>query len=413
MLKGVKLKLKLKPDQIVLFDKHANDCRGIYNFALRAKIDHYEKTGNTLSYYDLQDMLPFIKSLPEYAWIKSCESTCIQQSIRNCDQAFQNFFNSLNGTRAGRPVGFPNFKKKGQCKHSFTMTNTSNSIDTTRDGFLKIPKIGLVKVWSGSKRVKLVNGKGVIKRATFSKDSDGCWYASLIIDTAPFDRANAPPKYASTGATDGMDVGIKTTATFKVACFDLPEKIKKLEKKRDKLNRELHRKKLGSKNREKVRAKLSKCYYTIAQIRKNFMHQVSHLVAKHIDILTVETLDIQAMMKNRNLAASIGRQGWYMLITFLKYKLEDSNRSDNRKVFIQVDKSFPSTKLCSTCGYLKPKIALSIRDWICPSCNTIHNRDQNAAKNLDNVSRWFRLTDEMITSKKNYIKSISPNLGTF
>jgi putative transposase len=405
MLKGVKLKLKLKPDQIPFFAQNAGACRWIYNNALAAKIKYYEKTGGSLSYNTLQNMLPAIKKHPNIAWLKQCESTSLQISLRNLDQAFQNFFNSLNGTRAGRPVGFPKFKKKGKCKDSFTITNTNHRIQVKANGYLKIPKVGLVKVWNGVKRFKLING--LIKQATFSKDSDGCWYVSLTVDTSMF-NSNPPPKYASTGETDGMDLGIKTTATFKICSINLPESIKKLEKKIKKLNRVLAKKKLGGKNWEKARAKLSKCHYTIAQIRKNFMHQVSHQVAKQVDILTVETLDIQQMMQNPNFARTIGRQGWYILLTFLKYKLEDSG-----KVFIQVDKWFPSTKLCSTCSYINPTITISTRSYICPKCGSNHDRDQNAAKNLDTISRWYKLTGEEVTSKVNYIKSISPNLGTF
>ena len=342
------------------------------------------------------------KKIPDCEWLKECESSSLQQSARNLDQGLQNFFNSRNGNRKGRPVGFPNFKKKGKCKHAFTVTNNSYGI-FFKDDCLKIPKIGLVKVWNAKNRFKLIDLKDDIKSATFSKDGDGCWYASLLVDFK-----NPTIKYESTGETNGLDFGIKTTATLKNGSVNLPNRIAILERKIKKLNRQLHRKKLGSKNREKAKAKLSKCYYTITQIRKNFMHQVSHFIAKNVDILTVETLNIQGMMKNRKLARSIGRQGWYMLITFLKYKLED-----NWKTLIQVNKQFPSSKLCSTCGYEHLNMNLSIRDWICPSCNTIHDRDINAAKNLDNISRWFKLTGEIVTSKKNYIESIRPSLGTF
>ena len=402
MLMGVKLKFKPKQSQLNFFEQNANASRFIYNNALGAIKTNYDQTGKFLPITKLINMIPAIKKIPGCEWLKECESSSLQQSARNLDQGLQNFFNSKNGNRAGRPVGFPNFKKKGKCKHAFTVANNSYGI-FFKDDRLKIPKLGFVKVWNAKNRFKLMTPSDDIKSATFSKDSDGCWYASLTVDFK-----NSSVKYTSTGETDGLDVGIKTTATLKNGSVNLPERIAILERKVKKLNRQLHRKKLGSKNREKAKAKLSKCYYTIAQIRKNFMHQLSHFIAKNVDILTVETLNIQGMMKNRKLARSIGRQGWYMLITFLKYKLED-----NWKTLIQVNRSFPSSKLCSTCGYEYPNMDLSIRDWICPSCNTIHDRDQNAAKNLDNVSRWFKLTGEMITSKKNYIESISPNLGTF
>ena len=113
------------------------------------------------------------------------------------------------------------------------------------------------------------------------------------------------------------------------------------------------------------------------------------------------------MMSKRQFAKSIGNQGWYQFITFLKYKLEQSG-----KVLIQVDKTFPSSKLCSNCGHIHPNMNLSIRDWTCPDCGENHNRDINAAKNLDNISRWFKATGEIITSKLAYINNIVPTLST-
>ena len=402
MLMGVKLKLKLKPTQLNFFEQNANGSRAVYNKMLEITKATYDQTGKFLSYPILGKQLTQLKKTDDYKWLKECESTSLQHSVRNFTQGLQNFFNSKNGNRAGRPVGFPNFKKKGKCKHAFTVANSCYGIFVKED-CLNIPKLGFVKVWNAKNRFKLMTPKDDIKSATFFKDRDGCWYASLTVDFK-----SLTCKYESTGETNGLDVGIKTTATLKNGSVNLPDRISTLERKVKKLNRLLHRKKLGSKNREKARAKLSKCHYTIAQIRKNFMHQLSHFIAKNVDILTVETLNIQGMMKNHKLARSIGRQGWYMLITFLKYKLEDS-----WKTLIQVNRSFPSSKLCSTCSYEHSNMDLSIRDWICPSCNTVHDRDQNAAKNLDNISRWFKLTDEIVTSKKNYVKSISPNLGTF
>ena len=397
MLEAIKVRLKLKDDQVSFFEQHAGASRWVYNQALDAQIQNYNKTGSFLSYNYLAGIIPLMKKDSETSWLNNIIASSLQQSLKNLDQSFKNFFNSKNGKRKGRKISFPKFKSKKTCRASFTIVASKYGIEV-KDNYLKIPKLGFVKVWSGFKRL---NFKETIKRVTFSRDSDNHWYASILID-------REPKVYESTGITQGLDLGIKTTAMFSCGVeANIPDKIKKLEKKIKKLNRRLHRKVLGSKNREKARLKLAKTYFRIRMLRDNFFHQLSKEVAEGIDILTVETLNIQGMLKNHKLSKAISTQGWYKFITFLKYKLEKSG-----KIFIQVSKTFPSTKLCSSCGYENNNLTLSDREWICPSCGTNHNRDINAAKNLDNVSRWFKLTGEVITTKVGYINSIVPALGT-
>lgn len=397
MLEAIKVRLKLKEDQITFFEQHAGASRWIYNQALDAQKQNYNKTGKFLSYVDLANILPLMKRDSETSWLNNMIASSLQQSLKNLDQAFKNFFNSKNGKRKGRVMRFPKFKSRKTCRPSFTIVASRYGIEV-KSNLLKIPKLGYVRVWSGT---KALNFREVIKRVTFSRDSDNHWYASILID-------RKPKVYESTGVTQGLDLGIKTTAMFSCGIeANIPDKVKKLEKKIKKLNRRLHRKVLGSKNREKTRIKLAKAYFRIRMLRDNFFHQLSKEVAEGIDILTVETLNIQGMLKNRKLSKAISTQSWYKLVTFLKYKLEKSG-----KVFIQVSKMFPSTKLCSSCGYENSNLTLANREWICPSCGTNHNRDINAAKNLDNVSRWFKLTGEIITTKAGYINSIVPALGT-
>lgn len=397
MLEAIKVRLKLKEDQITFFEQHAGASRWIYNQALDAQKQNYNKTGKFLSYVDLANILPLMKRDSETSWLNNMIASSLQQSLKNLDQAFKNFFNSKNGKRKGRVMRFPKFKSRKTCRASFTIVASRYGIEI-KDNLLKIPKLGYVRVWSGT---KVLNFREVIKRVTFSRDSDNHWYASILID-------REPKVYESTGVTQGLDLGIKTTAMFSCGIeANIPDKVKKIEKKIKKLNRRLHRKVLGSKNREKTRIKLAKTYFRIRMLRDNFFHQLSKEVAEGIDILTVETLNIQGMLKNRKLSKAISTQSWYKLVTFLKYKLEKSG-----KVFIQVSKMFPSTKLCSSCGYENSNLTLADREWACPSCGINHNRDVNAAKNLDNVSRWFKLTGEIITTKAGYINSIVPALGT-
>lgn len=401
MYQAVKVKLKLEEPQVEFFEQHAGASRWLYNQALAQQKDYYNETGKFLSYNKLANSLPIIKNIPEYSWLKNIVSTSLQFTLKNLDTAFSNFFNSLKGNRKGRNVGFPKFKSKRKCKASFTIISNSDDI-RVQDNQLRIPKLGFVKVWSGTKNLSRIKKWEHIKSVTFSRDSDNNWYASILIEKDDY------IKYPSTGITSGIDLGLKNSVIFNNGTvFNIPEKIEYLEKKIVKLNRSLHRKVKDSSNRDQARIKLGRCYFRIKKLRENFQHQLSHLIAKHTDIVTTETLDIQQMMSKRQFSKAVGRQGWYQFITFIKYKLEQSG-----KVLIQVDKTFPSSKLCSSCGYVHSNIKLSTREWVCPDCNTVHNRDINAAKNLDNISRWFKTTGETITSKSAYINSIVPVLGT-
>lgn len=401
MYQAVKVKLKLEESQVEFFEQHAGASRWLYNQALAQQKDYYNETGKFLSYNKLANSLPIIKNIPEYSWLKNIVSTSLQFTLKNLDTAFSNFFNSLKGNRKGRNVGFPKFKSKRKCKASFTIISNSDDI-RVQDNQLRIPKLGFVKVWSGTKNLSRIKKWEHIKSVTFSRDSDNNWYASILIEKDDY------IKYPSAGITSGIDLGLKNSVIFNNGTvFNIPEKIEYLEKKIVKLNRSLHRKVKDSSNRDQARIKLGRCYFRIKKLRENFQHQLSHLIAKHTDIVTTETLDIQQMMSKRQFSKAVGRQGWYQFITFIKYKLEQSG-----KVLIQVDKTFPSSKLCSSCGYVHSNIKLSTREWVCPDCNTVHNRDINAAKNLDNISRWFKTTGETITSKSAYINSIVPVLGT-
>jgi len=403
-LEAVKVRLKLTEEEISFCKQNAGASRWVYNQALAAQIQYYNSQQHLvdkkfLSYNQLQNMLPGIKQDPNFNWLKSCESSNLQQSLQNLNQAFMNFFNSKNGSRKGRPVGFPKFKSKAKTKQSFTIINNGGNIVICKN-LIKIPKLGWVRVWSGNKRLKLVHH---IKRVTISKDSDGHWYAAILCEKEP--RKVFPSANNTTG---GLDLGLKTSVITNTGIeYNIPDKIIKLEKKIAKLQRALHRKVRDSKNREKARAKLSKCYFRIKKLRENFYHQLSALIATHVDILTIETLNIQGMLKNRKLARAISSQGWFQFITYLKYKLEKSG-----KILIQVGQFFPSSKLCSCCGDSNNNLTLAVRTWTCGSCNTTHDRDINAANNLNNISKWLRATGEVITTKNDYLASIIPSLSS-
>lgn len=397
----IKIRLKLTKDEIRFCNQNAGAVRWIYNQALAAQKEYYNSQDGLLNKkfiptVQLSARIVEAKKNPHFSWLKDSDATSLQYALKNLNSAFTNYFKSKNGLRKGRKICFPKFKSKTNSKQSFTISN-NNTIKVS-DNLIKLSKLGWVRVWSGNKCLKKIIG--LIVSATIYKDSDGNWYASVLCQKFKHRKVFAPaPTQDNVG---GLDLGIKTTAITNTGVeFNIPTAIIKLEKKIAKLQRSLHRKQLKSKNREKARAKLSNCHFRIKKLRENFYHQLSALIATNVDILTIETLNIQGMMKNRKLSKSIATQGWYQFVTFLKYKFEKSG-----KILIQVDKWFPSSKLCSCCKWEFSNLNLSIREWECPNCNTKHDRDINAAANLNNISRWFKETGEIITTKAEYLAII-------
>lgn len=402
MLTAVKVRLKLKSTkEYQFFYQHAGASRFIYNYFLNLQKENFEAGGKYISYVDMANQLPTLKNDKDTSWLKKIESTSLQQSLKNLDQAYQNFFNSNSGKRKGRKVGFPKFKSKNRSRSSFTMTCTNNNVDYD-DNYLKIPKLGWTKVWSGTKRFKLI-GDSKIKRVTFSLDSDSHWYASILIDK------KEEMKYAFTNKTCGIDVGIKDSVIVadatKHITQNLPLKLKGLDKKLQKYQRRMSRKVLNSKNRFKAKTKVGRIHFKIKKIRENFQHQFSNSVLKHFDVITMETLSIQNLMKNSRLAKAIQNQSWYNLKNNLKVKAER-----NKKIVLEVNSHFPSSKICSTCGNIKSTLTLIEREWTCSHCNSNHDRDVNAARNLNLISLWYKSTGTVITTKSEFVKSITPYL---
>jgi len=314
----------------------------------------------------------------------------------NLKTSFTNFFNSRNGNRKGRAVSFPKFKSKHQTLYNFTIINEDLNCKL-RGSNLFLPKLGLVKAWNFQSQLKDRLNNEKIKRVTISRDSDGGWYAAILVDR------EKPLKliYPSTNLTVGIDVGIRTS----IACYNSEEcynsiqspNLTKIDNKIKKLQKYLARKQKGSKNRLKARTKLSKAYFHAKNIKRDFNHKLSDFLVKTYDVITIETLNIQQMMNQHHLAGKIQNQAWYQFATFLDYKC-----SRNNKTLIKVDTYFPSSKLCSECKVKNDMGSLEI--YQCPVCETIHNRDENAAKNLNIISTVFLDTGIIITTENEFLQ---------
>ena len=260
------------------------------------------------------------------------------------------------------------FKSKKNNHYSYTTNNQGGNIYVS-DKYIKLPKIGLVKV------KKHREFDGLIKSVTVSKVPSGKYYVSVLVKQEDIEKL---PECSN---TLGIDLGIKEFAiTSNGEMIENPKFLRQSEDRLRKLQKDLSRTKKGSKNRNKCRIKVAKQHEKIANQRKDFLHKLSTQIIKDYDVICLETLKINKMVKNHNLAKSINDVSWGEFVRQLQYKAEW-----NDKIVQQIDSYFASSQICSICGYKNADIKdLSIREWECPQCYTIHGRDDNAAINILN-----------------------------
>ncbi len=320
-------------------------------------------SGKAIGVNKLSAMLTQSKKTEERQWLKDVSSVPLQQSLRYLDVAYRNFFNSLKGKRKGKKVGSPKFKKRTNNQSAeFTKAAFSLSGDS-----VYLAKIGDIKpVWSR----KLPSEPSSV---TVIKDCASRYFLSFVVDIEP---EHIEPINSSVG----IDLGVKTFAVLSTGeKFQSPD-YSKLDRKIRKLQRKLARQSKGSNRRHRIRLRIAKKHNKIADTRNNFLHKVSTEVVRKNQAITLEDLNVSGMVKNRKLARAISQQGWREFRTLCKAKSEKYGRT-----FSTVSRWEPTSQVCSDCGYQWGKLDLSIRTVTCLSCGTTHDRDENAAKNIDKV----------------------------
>jgi len=357
--KAYTFRLYPNDNQKDLLAQHFGACRFVYNYFLRQRIDYYAANkGNAkkgLTYSDTSKMLTTLKNQPEYVWLKAINAQSLQQSLRHLDVAYNNFFN--NKTK------FPKFKNK-HSKQSF-LAPQHFSIDV-QSKLLYLPKFNSIPI------VIHRDIDGVMKSITISKSSSGKYFASILCEL------DIDVKQKQQGDTIGIDLGIKSfIVTSTGETIDAPKFLRKSELKLKRLQRLLSRKQKGSNRRNKAKIKVACVHDKITNQRKDFLHKLSHKLVSESQAIFVEDLNVKGMLANHKLAKSIADSGWSEFIQQLKYK---SNW--NGVYFGQVDRFFPSSKRCNNCGWINTSLSLKDREWTCRECNTIIDRDNNAAKNI-------------------------------
>jgi len=359
MLRAYKYRLYPNSEQRTAMSKNFGCVRWVYNWALSRKIEAYEKENRSLSIFDLSKELPKLKASEETKWLAEADSQALVMSLRNLDNAFTRFFREKKG--------FPKFKSKKSNRQSFQIPQRVKVDFEARK--IILPKIGAVR----AKLHRKFDGK--VKTVTISKTPSGKYFASVLVET---DEKPLPKPEIKYETAIGVDLGLTHFAILSNGeKIENPKHLQKSLKRLKFLQRRLSRKKAGSKRRDKARICVAKLYERITNQRNDFLHKLSIRLIRENQTIALESLNVAGMMQNHRLAQAIGSASWSRFVEFLRYKAEWYGRN-----VVFIGRFEPSSKLCSVCGFHNSELTLDERTWICPSCQTEHDRDVNAATNI-------------------------------
>lgn len=345
------------PEQAEQLARTFGCVRYVYNRALAERSRAWSQEQRRVSLAESDKMLTAWKRNPENHWLTEPSSGPLQAALRNLQTAFVAFWRGQSG--------YPKFKKKGRSKDSAIYF--SNCF-TFHDGQIKLAKQSapLNIKWSRP----LPNGASP-SSVTVTRDAAGRYHVSIKVE----ERAI---QYNTPGASIGIDVGISSLYTFstgekiKVA-FSREQDQKRIKKARKRLSK----KEDGSKNREKARRKLARAHARVADRRRDCLHKLSTRLVHENQMIAIEDLDVRKMMQNRLFAQRIGEASWSAFRSMLEYKAKWRGRN-----VVAINRFYPSSRTCSTCGSLRGKIPINTREWTCHDCGSVHDRDINAAKNI-------------------------------
>ncbi|WP_046468934.1 RNA-guided endonuclease InsQ/TnpB family protein [Allosalinactinospora lopnorensis] len=345
-------------------------ARVVYNDALRARETArseglpFPKTGELST-----ALITEAKKTPERVWLGEVSAVVLQQSLRDLDAAYKNFF---DGLKAKRPrMGAPRFKSKRDTRQSVRFTANARWSITT-GGKLRLPKIGDIKVkWSRD----LPSEPSSV---TVIKDASGRYFASFVVETA---KEPLPESAAEVG----IDLGLTHFAVLSDGTkIDNPRFLRRAERRLRKAQQALARKAKGANNRKKAVAKVACAHAKVADARRDFVHKLSAQIIRENQAVYVEDLCVKGLARTR-LAKSVHDAGWAQFTAMLAYKAARHGRTLGK-----LDRWFPSSKLCSACGAVAQPMPLNVRKWECP-CGALHDRDVNAAVNILAAGRVERL----------------------
>ena len=361
MLKAIKIRIYPSAEQVDFINKQLGCCRFVYNNCLAFRKDSYQNEHISVSSSEAVKHITSLKKDNE--WLKDVHSKVLQQSVRDMNQAYDNFFKLHKG--------FPKFKSKHDNRQSCRFP---------KDAFIGVRgnRIDLIKVLkdihfkcSRNDERYLNRNQDKVKSITLSKEPNGKFYLSVLIDK-PLRQV---PQSSS---MVGLDLGIKDFAVTSDGQVIENIHFKKNEESRLKrLQRQISKKVVGSKNREKVRLRFAKLNEKIRNRKLNFLHDVTNHLIDENQVIVMEDLNVKGMVRNHKLAESISEVNWGEFRRMLAYKAAWHGRQ-----LVFIDRFYPSSKRCNHCGYIYKELTLKDRQWVCPECGSLIDRDYNAALNI-------------------------------
>lgn len=331
-------------------------ARFAYNHMLRLRTDAWFNEQKRVGYHETSALLTALKKSPEHAWLNDVSSVPVQQSLRHLQTAFANFF--------AKRAKYPTFKRK----------DGKQAAEYTVSGFkwdgnaLTLAKMDAPLAIRFSRTIPRA---AKVTTVTVSKDTAGRYFVSMLCSDV------VAPKPEAAGKV-GIDLGLTHLAILstgeKIAS---PKAFRKHENRLATLQRRLAKKQKGSANRRKAKIKVARLHARITDARRDFLHKLSTRLINENQVIAVESLAVSNMQKNHSLAKSISDASWSEFVRQLEYKAHWYGRT-----LVGIDRWYPSSKRCSDCGHAVSKLPLSAREWACPDCGTIHDRDINAARNV-------------------------------
>lgn len=341
-------------------------CRFVYNRALDVKKTAYSETGKSIATNDLIKMIPAWKRDPETSWLAQVDSMALQQSIRDLDRAYKNFFRRV---REGGKPGFPKFKSRRHARQSYR-TNGGKVLDRNH---IALPKLGTVR----AKVSRPLQGRFI--SVTVSLDAAGRYFATFLCIDVPSKDAPATDREV------GIDLGVETLATLSDGTkIENPRHLKKYERKLAREQRRLSRRKGARKGEKqsrrylKQRKRVARIHANIADARTDALHKVTTMLADENQVLCMEDLNAKGMMKNHHLAKAVTDASFGEFARLLEYKCDERGRS-----LVKIGRFYPSSKTCSACGHRLDALPLSVRPWDCPACGAHHDRTDSGEKHTD------------------------------
>lgn len=352
-MKGYRFRLYPNKTQKKFLNQILGSCRFVYNHFLNIRRQSWEKEKISVSYTQTSSQLTQLKK--EIDWLNQADSIALQQSLRNLDTAYQNFFKNNRG--------YPKFKSKKN--HQQTYRTLGVRIEGKR---IRLPKVGSIK-FEQSREIQ-----GKILSATITRTASEKYFVSLCVE-----EDIAANLKLNKGGKIGIDVGLKEFYTDNLGnTVSNPRILKRLSVKLSREQKRLSKRKIGSNNRNKQRIKVARVHEKISNARLDFLHKETTRLCRENQTIAVENLQIKNLLKNHKLAKAISDVSWGEFFRQLSYKAVLYGCD-----LIKVPTFYPSSQTCSNCGFKNPLTKkLSVRSWRCPQCGKYHDRDTNAAKNI-------------------------------